>query len=503
MMGAGLNGLAAGMLLARDGHRVTVLERDAAAPRGSAGELWQRWDRRGVNQFRQLHFMLPRWRALMERELPAVLAELEAMGGARTNMVGGLPAEVTGGWRAGDERFETVTARRPVLEAAVAAIAEQTPGLTIRRGATVTGLVTGPESIDGVPHVTGVLTGEETATRADLVVDATGRRSPVNAMLEGIGARRPAEEREDCGFVYYTRHYRSADGRRPAERDTLLQHFESVSILTLPCDSGTWGVAFIASARDKRLRALRGVPAWEAALALFPTVAHWGAGQPITDVQVIAAIEDRHRRFVVDGQPVVTGLVAVGDAWACTNPSLGRGASIGLLHACALRDLLREVDPGDPGGLARRFDEITQATVGPLYRATLQFDRHRLAEIDGEITGTPYLTPDASWEISKALYAGATHDPDVLRAYVSVASLTAMPEEALAEPGLLAKVISLGSSTPRYPAPGPSRAELLAAIDDGDPAAPIPDLPRRPATSAGRLATSAGRPARPGTEDGA
>jgi hypothetical protein len=254
-------------------------------------------------------------------------------------------------------------------------------------------------------------------------------------------------------------------------------------------------VAFIASARDKQLRALRDVPAWEAALALFPTVAHWGAGQPITGVQVIAAIEDRHRRFVVDGQPVVTGLVAVGDAWACTNPSLGRGASIGLLHACVLRDLLREVDPGDPGELARRFDEITQATVGPLYQSTLHFDRHRLAEIDGEITGTPYRTPDAGWEISKALYAGATHDPDVLRAYVSVASLTAMPEEALAEPGLLAKVISLGSSTPRYPAPGPSRAELLAAIDDGDPASPIPDL-------SGRPATFAGRPARPGTEDG-
>jgi len=59
-MGGGLNGLTAGMLLARDGHRVTILERDAARPAGDAGELWRQWDRRGVNQFRQLHFMLPR-----------------------------------------------------------------------------------------------------------------------------------------------------------------------------------------------------------------------------------------------------------------------------------------------------------------------------------------------------------------------------------------------------------------------------------------------------------
>ena len=105
VLGAGLNGLATAMLLARDGHRVTVLERDAAEPSGSAEELWQRWERRGVNQFRQLHFMLPRWRLLMERELPAVIERLEAMGGARVNVVGVLPSEVTGGPREGDDRF--------------------------------------------------------------------------------------------------------------------------------------------------------------------------------------------------------------------------------------------------------------------------------------------------------------------------------------------------------------------------------------------------------------
>ena len=64
---------------------------------------------------------------------------------------------------------------------------------------------------------------------------------------------------------------------------------------------------------------------------------------------------------MVDGEPVVTGLAALGDAWACTNPSLGRGASIGLLHACALRDLLREVSPDEPERLARRFDEARRS----------------------------------------------------------------------------------------------------------------------------------------------
>ena len=329
VIGGGLVGLTTGILLARDGHQVTVTERDTAGPRGNAMDLWQRWDRRGVNQFRQLHYMLPRWRIVMERELPEVIGELEALGGVRTSMLGALPDEMTGGKRDGDERFETVTGRRPVVEAAVAAVAKRTDGLTVCRGVAVTGLVTGAESIAGVPHVAGVTIGGATELHADLVVDATGRRSPAPGLLGAIGAHRPDEEKEDCGFVYYARHFRSADGSCPEARERLLQHFEGVSILTLPCDNGTWGVAFVASARDKELRAFRVVPAWEAALTLFPNVAHWAAAEPLTSVQVIAAIEDRHRRFVVDGQPVVTGLVPVGDAYACTNPSLGRGTSIG------------------------------------------------------------------------------------------------------------------------------------------------------------------------------
>lgn len=465
VLGAGVNGLTLAMLLAGDGHRVTVLERDGADPGGrDADELWHGWLRRGVSQFRQPHFLLPRWRAVMADELPAVLDEMVAMGALRANLLAMMPERMRGPLREGDESHELVTARRPVLEGALARVASATPGVRIRRGVAVTGLVTGPEAIAGVPHVAGVLTGAGETIRADLVVDATGRRSPVVGMLDAIGCRRPVEEREESGFVYYARHFRSPDGTRPESAGLVLQHFESVSLLTLPADSGTWATAFVASSRDKRLRALRTVPAWERALALFPAHAAWGEGEPIGDVQVIAGIEDRYRRFVVDGAPVVTGLVAVGDAWACTNPSLGRGVTIGLLHARALRDLLRTTGPDEPEKLARGFDETTEATITPLYRATLATDRHRLAEIDGEIGGEPYRTSDPAWLIGTAMYGLAHHDPDVLRGYMSIAELMATPEEVLADAALANKVFTAGLDLPRYPSPGPRRAELLAAV---------------------------------------
>ena len=50
--GGGLIGLSTAMLLAKDGHQVTVLERDPNPPPATPAEAWELWERRGVNQFR-------------------------------------------------------------------------------------------------------------------------------------------------------------------------------------------------------------------------------------------------------------------------------------------------------------------------------------------------------------------------------------------------------------------------------------------------------------------
>jgi hypothetical protein len=40
---------------------------------------------------------------------------------------------------------------------------------------------------------------------------------------------------------------------------------------------------------------------------------------------------------VVGGEPVATGVVPLADAWSCTNPSLGRGVSLGVVHGGTVR----------------------------------------------------------------------------------------------------------------------------------------------------------------------
>jgi 2-polyprenyl-6-methoxyphenol hydroxylase-like FAD-dependent oxidoreductase len=302
--GGGLIGLSTAMLLAKDGHQVTVLERDPNPPPGTPAEAWELWERRGVNQFRLLHMFLPRFRQIAAAELPEVITGLVQAGALRLNSLADAPVEMTGGVRPGDEELEAVTARRPVAESVVAAVAAATPGVTVRRGVGIRGLLTGSETAPGVPHVVGVVTESGEEIRGDLVIDASGRRSSLPSSLVDVGARAPIDEIDDFGFRYFGRHFRSSDGSTPVAFGPLLQHYESLSVLTLPADNGTWGIGLITSAKDSALRSLKDEHAWTTAVKSYPLIAHWLDGEPIDEeIAVMTKLEDRHRTFVVDGRP--------------------------------------------------------------------------------------------------------------------------------------------------------------------------------------------------------
>jgi 2-polyprenyl-6-methoxyphenol hydroxylase-like FAD-dependent oxidoreductase len=392
--------------------------------------------------------------------LPEVKEALLRVGCITFDVLETMPSSVTDrAAREGDERFTTITGRRPAIEYAFASVAERL--IPVRRGTSVVGLLTGPPAAQGIPHVTGVRTGDGKEVPADLVVDAMGRHSKLPDWLEAIGARRPIEEAEISGFIYYTRYFRSTTGAVPVCRSGLQTYFHSFSLLTLPGDAGTWSVTVFISSGDRALKKLRDPGHWTALVAACPWHAHWLDGEPITDVLTMGGILDRYRRFVVDGVPVATGIVSVGDSWACTNPSLGRGIAMGLMHALGTAEVLQQ-HLDDPFALTLTQDFMTGSRVTPWYRNTVVIDRAQIAGFNASIERRPEPQPtDPRARVAKALSVAVMYDADLFRAAVEMRSLLALPSQVMARPGMVDRIMEVADTHEAVIPPGPSREELL------------------------------------------
>ena len=465
VIGGGICGLGTALLLARDGHEVTILERDPDPVPEAAADAWEAWTRKGVAQFRQPHNFMPGLRLLLEAELPEVDAAVWSAGMTRFDMLNPMPPSITDrASRPGDDRLWTYTARRPVGEWIFADAARKDSRVTVRRGVKVAGLTTGASVMDGIPHVTGVRTTDGETLTADLVVDCTGRQSAAGPWLAGIGARPFIEEQADSGFAYYTRYF---EGNQPPRRAAPLMPVGSVSLLTLPGDHSTWSVTIFTAAGDQPLKTLRHEDVWTNLVRACPLHAHWLDGNPITGVLAMSGIVDRYRRFVVDGRPVATGFVAVADAWACTNPSAGRGLTIGFKHAQQLREALRE-SGGDPRVLAERFDERTERAVTPWYRAQMALDRARFADMEALRAGQrPQPPTDELARSIIGLLSLMALDADLFRAALEYIATITPIQEILARPDVQARMQSVRSAAkdlPPMPLPGPDRLQLLALV---------------------------------------
>jgi 2-polyprenyl-6-methoxyphenol hydroxylase-like FAD-dependent oxidoreductase len=137
----------------------------------------------------------------------------------------------------------------------------------------------------------------------------------------------------------------------------------------------------------------------------------------------------------------VDGLVSLGDAWACTNPAMGRGMSFGFAHAALLRRAVG-AHAGRPASMIAMFAALTERELAPYHRATMATDRARLAEIDALLAGE---TPPPPSPLVRAM----VHDADVFRGAMDIIGCLALPQEVFARPGFAERVEAYSSTAAR------------------------------------------------------
>lgn len=474
VVGAGVGGLGSAVALARAGHRVTIVERDAVPAAASPDEAFESWRRRGAPQTRHSHAFLARLRNLLRDRFPDVLADLLGAGVAEIDFTRHPPPALRPlASEPGDEDLVGLACRRTTFEWVLRRSAAAETGVTIVPGE-VAGLVAGDVTA-GVPHVAGVALATGAVVRADVVVDAAGLRSPLPRWLAGIGAETVPESEEDTGIVYSSRFYRVEGGYDAAAHGLMVGDLGYLKYAVFPGDNGTLSITFGVHADDAEMRRLLRPGPFTAVAAELPACRPWvepGRCQPLTDVEVMGGLVNRRRRFAVKGRPLATGVYAVGDSSICTNPLYGRGCSLALAHAVLLADTLAEAGGGQAGSpdAAVAFAAATRAHIEPWYGASVAQDRHDRrarseeegAEADDETAGA-----GVGSLMRHGLLPAAGTDPLVWRAFIRTFNLIAPPDAIMRDPQVVLRVMATWQSRGDRPPParlGPDREELLGRL---------------------------------------
>jgi salicylate hydroxylase len=380
--GCGPAGLAAALLLHRDGHRVTMFERFAVAGPVGSGLMIQ----------------------------PTGLAVLNALG---------LGEAICTAGRRIDRLFGRNADGRTVLDVRYANLRRGGFGIGIHRAALFETLFSAVTAA-GIRIETGqtVAAAPESGGRRHLEFAGGTRAGPFDLIVDALGSRSPLAPDSGRALAYGAL-WTSLDWPgEPFAGDALEQRYRAASAMAgvLPIGvrpgSERPQAAFFWSLRADRLETWRdaGLGAWRSEVAdLWPQAA--GFTEQVIDPEQLCFAHYRHRTLP---HPATQAMIHIGDAWHSTSPQLGQGANMALLDAWALAMGLRSsvaVDEGLTATVALRQSHIRlYQSMSALFTPVYQSDSRLLPWLRDRVVG-PLSTTWPATTIQANMVAGLIGNP--------------------------------------------------------------------------------------------
>ncbi len=502
VVGGGISGLAACLVLARRGHQLTLFERDPLTIAEDPGDAFDA-DRRGAPQVRHSHAFLARLRNLLRDEYPDVLEALYAAGATDLNFADGIPATITDYQpEPGDDDLAMLACRRTTFEWVLRSIAVNEGRVVVHGGSEVSGLMFKTENSNAVdsnavdskvephginanrPHITGVRLADGATEDFDLTVVATGRRGSLPEWLRLAGTEPVEEIIDESGIVYFSRFYKLKPGASfPLRTGPIGGDLGYVKYGVFPGDNGTFSITLAVATDDAQVRKLLDDETNFDRMGrelTFTAPYLDGRAEAITGVHKIAGLISRWREYLDDGAPIATGMVPIGDALLATNPLYGRGCTTGFWAAHLLGTALdaHRIDglTAEPVAVMHAVGDYLQHVdeyIRPWVLATMKSDKDAREVAANILAG---LDPDDGFDDAKRLERSVLRDGlrpamrsdvTVLRAFMRNFNLLTAPDTVIKDLDVMGRVFSAWQereTRPPEPSLGPERESMVARL---------------------------------------
>jgi 2-polyprenyl-6-methoxyphenol hydroxylase-like FAD-dependent oxidoreductase len=438
VLGASISGLLAAKVLSTHFDRIIVLDRDVLSTETGT--------RAGVPQSAHAHGVLASGYRVMDEYFPGMMEELSTLGAPLSDVVGDFLWFQYGHWKL---RFQSglkgICVSRPCLEAAIRRRVKALPNVAFLEEAEGV-----KPTFDGrAGRVTGIIVrrrdhAAEEKLDAELIIDATGKRSRSPAWLEEWGFGRPRMLDVTVNVGYATRIF----ARRPGDffgssgaivsgtppRDT---RYAAV----LAAEGNRWVITLVGTAGDypptdeKR---------WMQFAASLPVSAIHDLAAGVRPLGKICGYRfpTYQRKLYEHMGRHPAGYLVIGDALCSFNPIYGQGMSVAALEAKALDEILAA---GVHDLTPRFYDRAKKIIDIPWLIATAE--DLRFPQVEGKRPAGFGLMN----RYLERLHAVASEDPVVCRRFFEMLNLHVSPV-SLMSPSIawrvLARAVPRGTGSP-------------------------------------------------------